>query len=269
MEKKSFQGIERVLDRSRVMVAGHRGMKALYPENTLLGFRKALEQGVDMLEIDLNLTSDHEVVVMHDNDVSRTTDQSGLIRNMTLAQIKTLDAGGKFAEEFKGLEVPTLSELCELLKDWPEILLNVEIKERTHETVDCAMKILEQYAMLERCVFTCFDAEIIDYMVDTYQVKTQGFPKEYMDNFREGPDGTYSKLFAVGIAMEAFPDRPDMRLLSPELTKEFQDMGIEVWGFCPDDEQTAEEALSSGSTLFTCNNPIPALAVLKKKGLHE
>lgn len=256
--------IERVLNRDEIIVAGHRGMKALYPENTLLSMQEALDSGVDMIETDLNLTSDKVVVIMHDNTVDRTTNGSGYIRDMTLAQLKELDAGSYMGKQFEGLKVPTLREFCDLILPYPELLLNIEIKERTHETVDLTMEILEAYHLIERCVFTCFDAEIVEYMHDRYQAKCQGFPGEYMDNFREGPQGSYSKMFAVGIAMS----RKEGRTLTPELVEEFAQMGIEPWCYCPDDDHSVEEAIRCGARLMTCNNPLPALRILKASGLH-
>ncbi|PIU50950.1 hypothetical protein COS91_07015 [Candidatus Desantisbacteria bacterium CG07_land_8_20_14_0_80_39_15] len=95
---------------------GHRGDCGHAPENTLASFRKALEIGVDGVELDTHSTKDGEIIVMHDENVDRTTDGTGLIRDMTLDEIKKLDAGLKFNEEFKGEKVPTLKEALQLLR---------------------------------------------------------------------------------------------------------------------------------------------------------
>lgn len=251
--------IERLLDQKNRIVAGHRGCKALYPENTLLSVQKALDMKVDMIEFDLNLTKDKIVVVMHDNTVDRTTNGTGFIHDMTLEEIKNLDAGGKFGKIFEGLKVPTLREFCDLINPYKDLLLNVEIKEKTHETVDLAMAVLKEYDLVNRSVFTCFDASIIAYLYDTYGVKTQGFPKEKMQNFEEGENGTYSKLFAVGI---------DMKIITPERVREFEHLGILPWSYCPDTQELVYESLRCGARLMTCNNPCPALEIVKQKGLH-
>ncbi|MEG1390910.1 MAG: glycerophosphodiester phosphodiesterase family protein [Angelakisella sp.] len=257
----------RVLNRDEIVVAGHRGMKSLYPENTLLSMQEALDAGVDMIETDLNLTKDKVVVVMHDNSIDRTTNGHGFIRDMTLEELKQYDTGGYMGKQFEGLKVPTLREFCQLIDPYKELLLNIEIKERTHETVDLSMGILQEFGLIERSVFTCFDAAIVEYMHDRYGVLCQGFPKEYMDNFRDGPDGTYSKLFAVGIAMKV-AEGSNHRKLTPELVKEFEAMGIEPWCYCPDTDDLVEEAVRCGAKLMTCNNPLPALRILKEKKLH-
>lgn len=252
--------LKRLENKAEVIVAGHRGMKALYPENTLLSFQKALDQKVDMLEIDLNLTKDKQVVVIHDNTLDRTSNGTGLVHDYTLEEIKALDAGKWFADEFAGLKIPTFREFCDLVAPYKELLLNVEIKEKTHETVDLAMQMLREYVLMERCVFTCFDAEIISYMHDRYGVRTQGFPHFLMQNFVEGEQGTYSKMYAVGIAM---------KYLTKELVQEFEARGILPWSYCPDTDEQVLQSIDCGVGLVTVNNPEPALRILAEKGLHR
>jgi len=107
-------------------VIAHRGFSAVAPENTLAAFRKAIDIGADMIELDVLLSKDGEVVVIHDSKVNRTTDGIGLVRNLTLKELKRLDAGSWFDRAFSGERIPTLAEVFELAKG--RILLNVEIK---------------------------------------------------------------------------------------------------------------------------------------------
>lgn len=263
--------IEQVMRYSKaILVAGHRGYSTLYPENTLQSFQEAIELGVDMIEFDLNLTRDKAVVVIHDKTVDRTTDGHGYVRGLSLRNIRKLDAGIRSGRAFSGLRIPTLDELCNLVQDYPQLLLNVEIKERTRETVDLTIDILRKYALLERCVFTCFDARIIHYIADEYQLLTQGFPAEYMSYFQDGPAGTYSRLFAVGISQRAFIDLiRNRRSLSRKITREFAEKQIWPWSYCPDDDKAVEKAIACGVRLVTANNPEPALRILKGKGLSR
>ena len=99
---------------------GHRGARAYEPENTLRSFQKAVELGVDAVELDVRRTADGEVVVIHDADVDRTTDGSGLVSELTLEEIKRL----KTAE---GERVPTLEEALDFLKGRVKVL--IELKE--------------------------------------------------------------------------------------------------------------------------------------------
>jgi len=99
----------------KTKIYGHRGSKADYPENTMLGFEKALSYGVDGIEIDVHLTKDDEVVVIHDNTLDRTTGGTGAVRNHTLAEIRALQPD-------PALRVPTLIELLTLLDGKPQEL---------------------------------------------------------------------------------------------------------------------------------------------------
>ena len=93
--------------KNTVRVAAHRGNSRYYPENTLIGFRSALELPVDQLEIDLHMCKDGHIVMMHDHTVDRTTNGTGRVRDFTLAQLKELDAGSWKGEEFAGTQIPT------------------------------------------------------------------------------------------------------------------------------------------------------------------
>lgn len=121
------------------VVVAHRGGAHLAPENTLAAIRQAVELGVDMIEIDVILSNDGEVIVIHDDTIDRTTDGEGVVKEMTLEEIKQYDAGSWFDARFAGEQVPTLGEVFEAI-DGLSILL-IEIKDGD-----------EQYPGLERKV---------------------------------------------------------------------------------------------------------------------
>jgi len=95
---------------SPLLVAGHRGYSAAYPEDTLVSEDAAFDVGVDLVEIDLQKTSDGAVVILHDDTLDRTTDGSGPVADHTLAEVQALDAGSWFGPEFAGEPVPTLEQ---------------------------------------------------------------------------------------------------------------------------------------------------------------
>jgi glycerophosphoryl diester phosphodiesterase len=103
-----------------VLRVGHRGARALEPENTLRSFRRAVELGVDAVEFDVRKTKDGEVVVIHDDKVDRTTDGTGLVKDLTLEEIKQLKTE-------KGERIPTLGEALDYLKGKVKVL--IELKE--------------------------------------------------------------------------------------------------------------------------------------------
>jgi len=108
-------------------VIAHRGASGDAPENTLRAFEQAVLMGADGIELDVQLTRDGEVVVIHDETVDRTTTGTGRVNSYTLAEIRTLDAGSWFASDAKAQRIPHLREVLDLLKG-TNLLLNVELK---------------------------------------------------------------------------------------------------------------------------------------------
>lgn len=228
---------------ARPLIAGHRGYKAKFPENTMLGFRGAHALGVDMLELDLRLTRDGQLILMHDATLGRTTDGHGRVESYTRKELLAFDAG-------LGERIPSFEEFL----DWVRptgLFLNVEIKTKTREAVDGAVALLEHYRMLNPSVITCFDAGITEYACRQYGAKAQGFPRHAMKNFRSN---SYDFLYSVGI---------EMRDLTPALVDEFDGRGIQPWCWCPDTPAGVERMRVCGATLCTCNDPVPALERLR------
>ena len=108
-------------------VCAHRGAASIRPENTVPAFQEAAKLGAQMIEFDVWLTKDGEAVIMHDASVNRTTDGHGKIADLTLAEIRSLDAGVKKGPKFKGLKVPTLDEALAVMPT--NVWLNVHLKE--------------------------------------------------------------------------------------------------------------------------------------------
>ena len=128
-----------------VYVVGHRGAAGLVPENTLKGFRYAIELGVDYVECDVHLTRDGHLIVMHDERVDRTTNGTGLIRELDFATIRSLDAG-------EGEVVPTLDEVLETIKGHVQLLC--ELKGRG--VAAAAVEAVLNHGMAKDVVFTSF-----------------------------------------------------------------------------------------------------------------
>ena len=111
------------------IIIAHRGLDETYPENTVTAFRAALEKGM-AIEIDVRGTKDDELIVLHDDTVDRTTDGEGRVAQMTLAEVKALDAGSWWGEEFAGERIPTLMETFDAVKEYgtAETTLIIEMK---------------------------------------------------------------------------------------------------------------------------------------------
>jgi glycerophosphoryl diester phosphodiesterase len=110
-------------------IFAHRGAKSMAPENTISAFKKAIESGADGIELDVHLSKDGFLVVMHDESVERTTNGQGEITELSLSEIKKLDAGSWFDKRFKDERVPTLEEVIEILHELNfDGILNIELK---------------------------------------------------------------------------------------------------------------------------------------------
>lgn len=110
-------------------IFAHRGSKANRPENTLASFLEAVTVGADGIELDVHRTKDNHLVVIHDESVDRTSNGIGLVRKLTLNEIKALDAGSWFSPQFFREKIPTLEEVLDLLVQLNyKGILNIEIK---------------------------------------------------------------------------------------------------------------------------------------------
>ncbi|MBM4331722.1 MAG: glycerophosphodiester phosphodiesterase [Deltaproteobacteria bacterium] len=144
-----------------VMVIAHRGFSGEAPENTLAAFQKAIEVGSDMLELDVHLSKDKEVVVIHDETLERTTNGQGRVADLTLKELKKLDAGFRFAPQFSGERIPALKEILELARG--RLPVNIEIKNPSHsqysitELTDRALLEVKKAGMLPEVIFSSFD----------------------------------------------------------------------------------------------------------------
>jgi|DewCreStandDraft_5_1066085.scaffolds.fasta_scaffold00263_34 glycerophosphoryl diester phosphodiesterase len=110
----------------RPWIIGHRGAMGHAPENTLASFEKALELGADILELDIHLSRDGVPVVIHDATVDRTTDGSGMVAELTLAELKRLDAGIRRGEQWRGQRIPTLEEVLAWARGRADLLIEIK-----------------------------------------------------------------------------------------------------------------------------------------------
>ena len=165
-----------------VVNVAHRGASGNYPENTLIAFQKALEIGVDEIELDLHMTKDAHLIVMHDSTVDRTTDGTGAIAELTLAEIKALDAGSAFGEQFRGERVPTWEEALDLVQG--KVRLNVHLKEGGNYERKVAQA-LREFQMVEASILACSDESVgifaaIDSQIECRIFRANRTPEEYI-----------------------------------------------------------------------------------------
>ncbi len=148
-------------------VIAHRGFSSEAPENTLAAIEMAIEIGADMVEIDVTVTSDGEVILLHDETLDRTTTGTGLPTDQTLEAIRLLDAGSWFSQEYEGEPIPTLAEALDTVKD--RILINIEIKSEAveHGVVPKVAALVEEHGMIDQVVVSSFSPEALSRMKTT------------------------------------------------------------------------------------------------------
>lgn len=138
-------------------VVAHRGSSWVAPQNTLAAFEAAARAGADAIELDVQLTSDGQVVVIHDDTLDATTSGSGWVKDTTLADVRALDAGAWFAPAFAGQRVPVLAEVVELLGRHPSVGLLCELKgEWTPQEAELVTGPLRAAGLADRTVVQSF-----------------------------------------------------------------------------------------------------------------
>jgi glycerophosphoryl diester phosphodiesterase len=139
-------------------VVAHRGASGSAPENTLAAFRRAAQQGAHMIELDVQLSRDGHVVVMHDDTVDRTTDGHGAVGALDLARLKMLDAGSWFGERFAGERVPTLAEALAATS----LPVNVELKRGGGDALAAGVyDTVRNAGAIGRVVFSSFEDDAL------------------------------------------------------------------------------------------------------------
>ena len=166
------------------LVIAHRGGAGLWPENTLYAFKQSQLSGVDIIEMDVRSTKDGQLVVIHDATVERTTDGAGRVADMTLAELKKLDAGfrwspdgGKtFPMQRKGINVPTLQEVFSAL---PQMRFNIEPKQDEPAIVQPLCRIIREYQMADKVMIGSFRSGVLeDFRRECTEVATSASPVE-------------------------------------------------------------------------------------------
>jgi len=244
--------------KGKMTVAGHRGDCYNYFENTMTAFKGAIEAGAEMIETDIHLSLDNELVLIHDDTVNRTTNGKGRVSEMTLAQLRELNAGNLSAPE----QIPTLAELLELVKD-TEITLNLEIKEyysseneaRSALCIDKTLDLIEKYGMGSRCLVNSFDAWVLEYVYKKHGKKyaLHGFYPYYeLRNVTINPD---EYLYCACIFDNENKAHYDY----------LKEHGIEAWvGASITQKARLKLCYEYGASLITTNNPADIKQKLKE-----
>jgi glycerophosphoryl diester phosphodiesterase len=220
-----------------IIIVAHRGFSGVYPENTLLAFQKAVELGVDFVELDIHQTVDKEIVVCHDHTIDRTTDGNGYIKEMTYEEIKRYDAG-KW-KGYPGEKIPLLKEVFEKFGEKIKIL--IEIKECDVSTL---IKLIKEYRMEKRVFVGSFNLEYIKEVRNLLPIiSTALISYEVPENI--------DQLIKYGIRKLDI----EFHNLNKEIVKELVSYGFVVNTWTPDTEEELKKVIYYGVQFITTDRP--------------
>ena len=256
VESFNHNPFERIAIFHETQITSHRGASLQAPENTLAAFQQAMDDFADYIELDVQMTSDGVLVIMHDDNTLRTTGVDNKISNMTLAEVKRLDAGSWFSEEFAGEKVPTLEEVLELTNG--RIKINIEIKAGA-DGITIARKVaelVEEYHAENQCVVTSFDHSTL--------IKV----KQCNENIRVG--------YILSVAYGSFYQMEDVDFFSMNasfLTKRTVDAihnsGKEVYAWTVNNEDAIRNLTNKGVDNIITDNPVLAAETVYSRNTSE
>jgi glycerophosphoryl diester phosphodiesterase len=208
----------------------HRGYSACYPENTLVAFNGAIDAGAHMIELDVCLSRDRHLVVIHDETVDRTTNGTGAVKALTMDQLDQLDAGSWFDPRFNTERLPTLAQVLAAAKG--HLLVNIEIKPEAFEADGPADAVERQVLNLVR------EKNMLD------EVLVSSFEWQLLENLRKLEPGIALGLLAEAPADErlrrwyqrinGFSWHPDFRVLTRQQVDSLHDLGARVFPYAVD-----------------------------------
>ena len=238
-------------DLTQVRIIAHRGSAGHAPENTLEAFALAIQQGADILELDIRATAGGEFVVIHDEQVDRTTNGTGLVRELTLAEIRELDAGYTFSPDGmsfpfrgQGVVIPTLREF---LQTFPCIPLLLDVKDLEPAGAQALFKLLEDKGALERSAIGSFDDGIMrDIHAVNSQISLVAANQQIAAFFAFSRVGMANWLRPDYAILSIPPTKGVFRLANPVLIKRARQLGLQVWVWTINDEESINYYLDLG-----------------------
>jgi glycerophosphoryl diester phosphodiesterase len=232
------------------MAIAHRGASSYAPENTFAAYDLALEMGAQHIELDVHLTTDGEVVVIHDDLLDRTTDGTGAVTACSLAEVKRLDAGAWFGPTWAGARVPTLAEVLDHYGQRAH--LHIEIKETTAGLVPATVVLLRRFGLTERVTITSFHLSALQ--------ETRSIAPEVSTGWlvSDVSEAIVADTLRLGLAQLC----PRAGVVTKELVDDLHGRGLIVRAWGVNDEGLMRAAVAAGVDGMTVNFPDVLLAHL-------
>jgi glycerophosphoryl diester phosphodiesterase len=258
----------------RPLVIAHQGGDGIWPGDTMYAFEKAVEIGADVLEMDAHITKDGEIVLMHDETVDDTTDGTGLIEDLTLAELKRLDAAYRwsiddntFPFRGQGIQVQTLNEVFER---FPQMRYVIEIK-LTQNPIDKPLcGLIRGYNMQDRVIVASFHDEAIQNFRKTCPEVATSASRTEVRNFVLLGKVFLSGFIAPGYQAIQPPYDPKESLNIPIMTERFireahaKNIKVEPWTV--NDPELMKQYIEWGVDGIITDRPDLMIEVLKEMG---
>lgn len=243
---------------------GHRGFSGCYPENTMLSFKKAVEVVcVDGIELDVHLSKDDELVIIHDETIDRTTDGKGFVKDKTLAELKALDASYTFPQ-YKGNDskIPTFEEYCKYISS-TDVITNIEIKTNLiyyKDIEEKTIKMVKKYGLENKVIFSSFNHLSMTFVKSKDSTLRCGLlqPKWGMEN---------AGYLAQKSGMQYY--HPDITTLTKEAVQECLDNEILVNAWTVNDMNSLRNCVEWGISGVITNHPDIVKSYLDANGLTK
>jgi glycerophosphoryl diester phosphodiesterase len=259
----------------RPLVIAHRGGAGLGPENTLYAFTRARELGVDVLEMDAQVTADGVLVVMHDSTLDRTTDGSGPINKLTLAQLKKLDAafrwspdgGRSFPLRGRGIVVPTLQDV---FNAFPEMRFNIEPKQAEPSLVKPLCRMIREGGAQKRVMVGSFSAQVLEeFRAACPEVATSASPAEVnalLATSAANSDGLHLLRGIPSLQALQVPEHMlGRKVLTRELIESAHALDLQVHAWTINDEESMKRLIELGVDGIITDYPDRLMALLRAR----
>lgn len=227
-------------------IFAHRGFSGNYPENTMLAFKKAIEENVDGIELDVQLTKDGEVIIIHDETLDRTTDGKGLVVDYTLEEIKKFNASYIF-KDMGFNSIPTLREYFELVKNF-DLVTNIELKTGVNQYLGIEEKVLsliQEFQLENKVIISSFNHFSVMRMKKIAPYLKCGFLSE--DWIIEA--GKYTHSFDI----ECY--HPRFNNLIPDVIEELKKYNLEINTWTVNSEEDMKYLKEKGIDSIITNYP--------------
>lgn len=225
----------------------HRGFSGKYPENTMLAFKKAIEAGADGIELDVQLTKDGEVVIIHDETIDRTTNGTGAVIEFNYDELSQFDASYIFAGKYGFNKIPTLREYFELVKDF-DIVTNIELKTGINQYLgieDKVWTLIKEFNLEKKVIISSFNHFSVMRMKKIAPTLKYGFLSE--DWIIDA--GRYTHSHGVQCY------HPRFNNLIPEVVKELKSFGLEINTWTVNKEEDIKDMIEKEVDVVIGNYP--------------